>query len=115
MSFASQGRLLPFPPLDHLEGQGGGTLGGGGLEDGILHPLLSPPPLSQVPFPIPSYSPGSIKGKVLHGEVLSLQEESCRACSPLSGLLQLSFRSLEGSSRWRPASRFFVGYRGTTG
>ena len=26
MSFASQGRQLPFPPLGHLEGQGNGTL-----------------------------------------------------------------------------------------
>ena len=40
MSLASQGMLLPFPPLDHLEGQGGRTLVGGGFEDRLLHPLL---------------------------------------------------------------------------
>ena len=40
MSLASQGRWLLLPPLDHLEGQGGGTLGGGGFEDGVPHPLL---------------------------------------------------------------------------
>ena len=32
MSLASQGRQLPLPPLDHLEGQRGGTLDGGGFE-----------------------------------------------------------------------------------
>ena len=57
---------------------------------GYRIPFSSPPTLSRVPLPISSYSLGSIKGKELHGEVLSLTERE------LSGLLQPSFCSLEG-------------------
>ena len=87
MSLASQGRRLPLPPLVHLAGQGGGTLGSGGFEDRISHPLLiASSSLSRVPLPILSYSPGSIKGKALHMEVLSLIEKGAvELASPSPG------------------------------
>ena len=62
---------MPLPPLGHLEGQGDGTLGSGGVDDRISHPFPSPPPLSRVPRPLPSYSRDSVKEMALHGEVLS--------------------------------------------
>ena len=40
MSLASKGQRLPVPPLDHLEGQGSGPIGGGGFEDRISCPLF---------------------------------------------------------------------------
>ena len=84
VSLASQGRRLSFPPTDRLEGQGDRTLGGGGVEDGLSHPLfVTSPSLSDSdPYSIPSYSPTSIKGKTLHGEVLSLIDKGAVEPAP---------------------------------
>ena len=93
MSLASQGRQLPLSPLGHLEGQGSGTLGGGGFEDGMSHPLLIASFLflfRAIPL-IPS------RGRCSKGGSFAHREGSCQANSPLSVLLQLSFRCLEGN------------------
>ena len=45
------------------------------LRTGYRIPFSSPPPLSLVPFPMPSYSPSSIKGKAFQEEVFSLLEK----------------------------------------
>ena len=85
MSLASQGRQLFVPLLVHLEGQGGRTLGGGGVEVLGYHILFSsPPPLLAVPPLIPSYSPSSVKGKALHREVLSLISKGAVELAPPS-------------------------------
>ena len=39
MSLAFSGRRLPGPPLETMEGQGCGAVGGGGSEAGVLGPL----------------------------------------------------------------------------
>ena len=59
MSFTSQGRQLPFPPLGHLEGQGNGTLPLSMVVMLINPPPPSPPYLSRISsltqvFPITS-------------------------------------------------------------
>ena len=98
MSLASEGRRLPFPPLDHLEGQWSGTVGVRGVEDGI-----SPPPLSQVPIPLPSYSPTSIKGIVLHGEVSALLANGAIELAPPSrGFYSRLFVVWKTSGSWSP-------------
>ena len=61
---------------------------------GYCLPFLSAPPLSNVPIPLPSYSPTSIKGAAL--EEVTLGQGCCGACStPFSRLLQPSVRRVE--------------------
>ena len=100
---------MPLPPLDHLEGQRGRTLGGGGFEDGISHPLLI---TSSSPSGSSSYSqlfPGFHQGKgASWGGSFPHREGSCQACSPLSGLLQLSFCSLEDNGLVETSNRPFT-------
>ena len=72
MSLALSDRWLSVPPLGCLEGQRSGSVGGGGSEMGVSDPFLRSSTLSLVPVPFVSYSPGSIKGKALLGEVHSL-------------------------------------------
>ena len=103
MSLAFQGRQLPLPPLDHLEGQGGRTLCGGGFEDGLPHPLLITSSLSRVPIPIPSYSLTSVKWKALRGEVLSLVEKVAVKLTPPSlGYYRRLFVVWKAMGSWRP-------------
>ena len=45
------------------------------LRTGYRIPFSLPPPLSRVPIPLPSYSPNSVKGEALRGEVPSLIEK----------------------------------------
>ena len=97
MSLASQDRWLSVSPLVHLEGEGGRTLGDGGVEIRVSHPFSSPLPHSPVLLPIPSYSPSSIKGKALHGEVLSSISKGAVELAPPSRLLRPSVRSVEGN------------------
>ena len=83
MSLDSQGRRLSFPSLVHLEGQGAGSLGGGGLEDGIPHPLLiASSSLSGSGSPsqvIPELHQGECSSR---GDSFSHREGSSRASSP---------------------------------
>ena len=77
MSLASQGRRLPFPPLDRLVGQGSETVGGD-VEDGISSPLfITSTPLSGSDFP---------------SQLLNVR----RASSILSGVLQPPICNVEG-------------------
>ena len=103
MSLASQGRRLSVPPLVHLEGQGGGTLGGEELRSGYRIPFSSPPPLSAVLLPLPSYSPSSIKGKGLHGEVLSLiSKGAVELAPPPPGYYSRLFVVWKATGSWKP-------------
>ena len=43
------------------------------LKWGYRVPFVSSPPLSPFPIPLPSYSPTSIKGKALQGEIEALK------------------------------------------
>ena len=55
--------------------------------------LLSP--LSPVPIPLPSYSPSSMTGIVLCGEVLALLAKEAIELAPPSWILQLSVCCME--------------------
>ena len=82
MPLASQGRPPSVPPLVHLEEQGGGTLGGGGFEVGVSHPVLITSLGGSAPYS--ELFPSSIKGKTLHGEVLSLISKGAVKLAPSS-------------------------------
>ena len=59
------------------------------LRFGYRVPFLSTPPLSDVPIPLPSYSPSSIRGLALdHCGSRFAREGGHRACSSFSRLLQ---------------------------
>ena len=104
MSLASQDRRLSVPPLVHLEGQGGGTLGGGGVAVGVSHPVLIPSsplsgsaPYSEL-FPFLRQGEGS-----LHGEALSLISKGAVELTPLSpGYYSLLFVVWKATGSWRP-------------
>ena len=103
MSLAPQGRRLSVPLLVHLEGLGGGSLGGGGVEVGVLYPVLIPSSFSMVPLPIPSYSLSSIKGKALRGKVLSLFNKGVIELAPPSpGYYSRLFVVWKTTGSWRP-------------
>ena len=64
---------------------------------------FSSPPLSMVPPSIPSYFPSSIKGKALHGEVLSLFDKGAIELAPPSpGYYNCLFVVWKATGSWRP-------------
>ena len=67
-------------------------------------PFLSMPPLSEEPIPISSYSPSSIKGKVLEREILSLVKRGAVELAPLPspGFYSRVFVVWKTSRSWRP-------------
>ena len=67
------------------------------LREGYCLPFLSTPPLSNVPIPLPSYSPTSIKGAALEEVTLGLIAKGAveLAPFPFSWLLLPSVRSVE--------------------
>ena len=71
------------PSLAGLEGQGHGSLGGGGAAGGVSHSL--PVSSSSVlgTYPMASYSPSSIKGKALEEVLLSLVQKDAVELAPL--------------------------------
>ena len=70
---------------------------------GYRIPFSSPPPLSRVPVPIPSYSPTSTKGKALRVEVLSLVEKGAVELAPPSpGYYSRLFVVWKATGLWRP-------------
>ena len=70
------------------------------LRTGYHIPFSSPPPLSAVLAPVPSYSLSSIKGKALHREVLSLiSKGAVELAPPLQVIMAVS--SLCGRQRAR--------------
>ena len=66
-------------------------------------PFSSPPPLSLVSIPMPSYSPSSIKGKALQKEVLLLLAKGAIELAPPSpGYYSRLFVVWKTSGSWRP-------------
>ena len=108
MSLSSCGRRLSVAPLAGVERQGCGSLGSGGLAVGISHSLPLGPTLSEEPIPYPSYSPTSIRGKALEGEVLSLLEKEAIELAPLPspGYYSRLFVVMKTSGSWRSAIDF---------
>ena len=91
-------RRLSVPPLTGLEGQGRGSVGGGGPPgEGYRIPFLRPPPLSTEPIPIPSYAPTFHQGGCSRGGHPGVDFQGCcGACSSsLSRLLQPPVCGLE--------------------
>ena len=73
------------------------------LRTGCRIPFSSPPSLSAVPVPILSYSPTSIKGKALHGEVLSLIiKGAVELAPPFPGYYSCLFVVWKAAGSWRP-------------
>ena len=97
MSLASQGRWLSLPPLVHLEGQGCGSMGGGGFGDGIPHPLFIPSSSLSGSDPFFKLFPRLHRGEGSSWrDFNSDREGGSRASSLLSGLLQPHVCCLEG-------------------
>ena len=66
-------------------------------------PFVSSPLLSPVPIPLPSYSPTSIKGKALQGEIEALIAKGAVELAPLSpGCYSRLFIVQKASGSWRP-------------
>ena len=102
MSLASPSRRLSVPLLDILEGRGNRALGGGGVEDGISHPLLFTSSTFYGSTPH-AQLPSSIKGKALQGEVLSLLKKGAVELAPPSpGYYSHLFLVWKTSGSWRP-------------
>ena len=68
----SSDRWLFVLPVEFLEGQKCGVLGGGGPEVGVCNSLS---PLSETPITLDSYAPHSIKGRALEEEIQPLQAD----------------------------------------
>ena len=69
------------------------------LREGYVVPFHTPPPLSQVPVTLHSYSPQSIKGRVLKLEIQDVAQGCNRTGVPDSGILQPHFLGDQGV--WR--------------
>ena len=71
---------------------------------GYCLPFLSAPPLSNVPIPMPSYSPTSIKGAALEEVTLGLIAKGAVELAPLPspGFYSRLFVVWKTSGSWRP-------------
>ena len=71
---------------------------------GYCLPFLSAPPLSNVPVPMPSYSPSSIKGAALEEVTLGLIAKGAVELVPLPspGFYSRLFVVWKTSGSWRP-------------
>ena len=103
ISFPAPFRRLSVPPLAGLEGQGCGALGCRGAVGGLLS-ALSTPPLSNVPIPMPSSSPTSIKGAALEEVTLGFIAKGAVELTPLTspGFYSRLFVVWQTSGSWRP-------------
>ena len=74
------------------------------LRVGYCLPFLSTPPLSNVPIPMPSYSPTSIKGAALEEVTLGLIAKGAVKLAPLTspGFYSRLFVVWKTSGSWRP-------------
>ena len=74
------------------------------LREGYCLPFLSAPPLSNVPVPLPSYSPSSIKGAALEEVTLGLIAKGAVELVPLPspGFYSRLFVVWKTSGSWRP-------------
>ena len=71
---------------------------------GYCLPFLSTPPLSNVPIPLPSYSPNSVKGAALEEVTLGLIAKGAVELAPLPspGFYSRLFVVWKTSGSWRP-------------
>ena len=73
------------------------------LREGYAIPFHSPPPLSQSPITLHSYSPQSIKGRALESEIQALlQKDAIEPASPSSGYYSRMFVVTKASGGRRP-------------
>ena len=74
------------------------------LRWGYRIPFRRAPILSKEPIPYPAYSPDSIRGKALEGEVCSLLEKGAIELAPLlsPGYYSWLFVVMKASGSWRP-------------
>ena len=73
------------------------------LRRGYRFPFSSPPPLSPVPIPLPSYSPSSIKGIAFRGEVAALLAKGeVEPAAPSPGIYSQLFVVWKTLGSWRP-------------
>ena len=105
----TQGRWLSVPPLVHLEGPGGRSLGGGGVEVGVPSPILIPS------SSLDGSAPYSELFRVFHqgensswGGSVIIRQGGDRASSPLSGLLQPPVCCVEGYGFMEACNRSFA-------
>ena len=75
ISFPDPFRRLSVPPLAGLEGQGCWAVGCRGAEGWLLSALPQHPSSSNVPIPMPSSSPTSIKGAAMEEVTLGFIAE----------------------------------------
>ena len=108
MSLARSDRRLSVPPLGRLEGQGSGSVGGGGSELGVSDPFLR----SSTSFAgycslrklFPLLGQGESSSR---GDLFAHNQRSCRTRFSLPGLLQSPLRSLEDFGLLAPGYRPF--------
>ena len=73
------------------------------LWEGYVVPFHTPPPLSQVPVTLHSYSPQSMKGRVLESEIWALLlKGAIEPASPTPGFYSRMFVVTKASGGWRP-------------
>ena len=74
------------------------------LRWGYRIPFRRAPTLSREPIPYPTYSPDSIRGKALEGEVRSLLDKGAIELAPLPspGFYSRLFVVMKASGAWRP-------------
>ena len=73
------------------------------LKEGYRIPFSTTPPLSRDPIFLDSYSPGSIKGQALAGEVSALLSKGAvEPAPPTPGFYSRVFVVLKASGTWRP-------------
>ena len=102
MSQSNRYRRLSVAPLAGVERRGRGTLGSGGLAVGISDSLPLGSHLIQGSHP--AYSPSSIRGKALEGEVQALLNKGAIELAPLpsSGFYSRLFVVMKASGACRP-------------
>ena len=100
------GWRLPVSPLDILEGQGSGSLGSGGVEEGIFHSFLNHSPTVQGSDPrvqlLPQFHQGESFGG---GDSGSYRQGGCGTRVSFSGLLQSHLCGDEGLGNLAPHHR----------
>ena len=73
------------------------------LKVGYLIPFISPPPLSSVPIPLPSYTPGSVRGLALAAAVDDLLAKGAiEPAPPDPGFYSRLFVTPKVTGGWRP-------------
>ena len=104
ISFPAPFRRLSVPPLAGLEGQGCGAMGCRGAEGWLLSALPQHPSSSNVPIPMPSSNPTSIKGAAMEEVILGFIAEGTVELAPLTspGFYSRLFVVWRTSGSWLP-------------